>query len=97
MKIYLTAIVKAKASSKERVLSVLQTMVKETRRESANEIYQLHQDLADENVFVFYEIWKSAEGLAAHNEQPYIKAFVELIEEHLQEPPVIHQTKLIEY
>ncbi|MBO9660073.1 MAG: antibiotic biosynthesis monooxygenase [Chitinophagaceae bacterium] len=95
MKIYLTAIVKAKPSSRDNVLPVLQRMVKETRKESASEFYQIHQDLTDENVFVFYEIWKSAEGLAVHNEQPYIKAFVELNGEHLQEAPVIHQTKLI--
>jgi quinol monooxygenase YgiN len=96
MKICLTAIVKAKESSRTKVLSVLQHMVQETRKESANELYQLHQDLKDENVFVFYEIWKSADGLALHNEQPYIKAFVDLVADHLKESPVIHQTKLLE-
>ncbi|MCG2616097.1 antibiotic biosynthesis monooxygenase [Terrimonas sp. NA20] len=95
MKIYLTAIVKAKESSSAKVLSVLHHMVEETRKEPANELYQLHQDLTEENVFVFYEIWKSAEGLASHNEQPYIKAFADLVNDHLTEPPAIYQTTLI--
>jgi quinol monooxygenase YgiN len=50
-------------------------------------LYNLHQGIEDKNHFVFYEIWKSEEGLAQHNEQPYIKAFGALIDEKLQEIP----------
>jgi quinol monooxygenase YgiN len=32
---------------------------------------------------------KAEEGLAQHNEQPYIKAFGELVDEKLQEQPQI--------
>lgn len=95
MKIYLTAIIKAKEEYREEVLSVLQNMVQQTRQEEACEQYSLHQGIDDKNLFTFYEIWKSKEGLDAHNQQPYIKSFGDLIEEKLQEQPVILLTTLI--
>ncbi len=36
--------------------------------------HTLHQGIEDENLFTFYEIWKSKAGLDTHNEQPYIKS-----------------------
>lgn len=94
MKIYLTAIIKVKEEHREEVAAVLQNMVLQTRKEAASELYSLHQGIEDKNVFTFYEIWKSKEGLDAHNQQPYIKAFGELGEK-LQEPPVVLLTTLI--
>jgi quinol monooxygenase YgiN len=95
MKIYLTAIIKAKEEHREEVAFVLQNMVKQTNKEEESEQYSLHQGLEDENLFTFYEIWKSEEGLQAHNQQAYIKAFGELVTEKLQEQPTIILTKLI--
>ncbi|WP_110057349.1 putative quinol monooxygenase [Chitinophaga sp. S165] len=94
MKIYLTAIIKAKEEYREEVATVLQNMVLQTRKEEASELYSLHQGIEDENVFTFYEIWKSKEGLDAHNQRPYIKAFGE-VGEKLQEAPVVLLTTLI--
>ncbi|HAO08636.1 MAG TPA: antibiotic biosynthesis monooxygenase [Chryseobacterium sp.] len=95
MKIYLTAVIKAKEEYRAEVLEVLQNMVKETVKEEANELYTLHQGIEDKNQFVFYEIWKNEEGLTKHNEQPYIKAFGELVNEKLQEIPQIYLTEII--
>lgn len=95
MKIYLTAVIKAKEEYREQVLETLQNMVRETVKEEANEQYTLHQGIEERNQFIFYEIWKSAEGLAKHNEQPYIRAFGELIDEKLQDPPQIYLTQII--
>lgn len=95
MKIYLTAIINAKEEHRTEVLKVLQNMVKETQKEEANELYTLHQGIEDKNHFVFYEIWNSEEGLAKHNQQPYIQAFGKLIDEKLQEKPQIYITNLI--
>jgi quinol monooxygenase YgiN len=95
MKIYLTAVIKAKEEYRTEVLETLQNMVKETRKEEANELYTLHQGIEDKNQFVFYEIWKSEEGLAQHNQQPYIKAFGALVDEKLQEKPQIYLTEII--
>ncbi|WP_312901605.1 putative quinol monooxygenase [Chryseobacterium taichungense] len=95
MKIYLTAVIKAKEEYRTEVLEVLQNMVKETVKEEANELYRLHQSIEDKNQFVFYEIWKSKEGLEQHNKQPYIQAFGDLVEEKLQEKPQIYLTEII--
>lgn len=95
MKIYLTAVIKAREEYRAEVLEVLQNMVKETVKEEANELYTLHQGIEDKNQFIFYEIWKSEEGLAKHNKQPYIKAFGELVNEKLQEQPQIYLTEII--
>ncbi|WP_126653773.1 putative quinol monooxygenase [Chryseobacterium aureum] len=95
MKIHLTAIIKSKEEHQAEVLEVLQHMVKETRKEEACELYSLHQGIENKNEFVFYEIWKSEEGLAQHNQQPYIQAFGALADEKLQEKPQIYLTHLI--
>lgn len=95
MKIYLTAIIKAKAQHRDEVLAALQNMVEQTRKEEACELYSLHQDLTDPQTFVFYEIWANQAGLDAHNEQPYIKAFGNLVAEKLQAAPTILLTTLI--
>ncbi|KPE50250.1 putative quinol monooxygenase [Chryseobacterium indologenes] len=95
MKIYLTAIIKSKEEHQAEVLEVLQTMVTETRKEEANELYSLHQGIEDRNQFVFYEIWKNEEGLAQHNQQPYIQAFGAIVDEKLQEKPQIYITHIL--
>lgn len=95
MKIYLTAIIKAKEEYRAEVLEVLQNMVKETVKEQANELYTLHQGIEDKNEFVFYEIWKNKEGLDQHNQQHYIQAFGALIDQKLQEKPQIYLTEII--
>lgn len=94
MKVYLTAIIKSKEEHQAEVLEVLQNMVKETRKEEVCELYNLHQGIEDKNQFIFYEIWKSEEGLTKHNQQPYIQAFGALIEK-LQEKPQIYTTHII--
>jgi len=95
MKIYLTAIIKAKEEHRSEVLEVLKNMVTETRKEDACELYSLHQGIEDKNQFVFYEIWKNEEGLSQHNQQPYIQAFGTIIDEKLQEKPQIYTTHIL--
>ncbi|AZA92578.1 Putative monooxygenase ycnE [Chryseobacterium nakagawai] len=95
MKIHLTAIIKTKEDHQAEVLAVLQKMVKKTRKEEACELYNLHQGIENKNEFVFYEIWKSKEGLDQHNQQPYIQAFGALVDEKLQEKPQIYLTHII--
>ncbi|ANI88226.1 antibiotic biosynthesis monooxygenase [Arachidicoccus ginsenosidimutans] len=95
MKIYLTAIIKAKEAYREEVYAVLKNMVKQTLKEEACELYALHQGIDDKNLFTFYEVWKNKEGLDIHNGKPYINDFSKLIDEKLQEQPTILLTTLI--
>lgn len=93
MKIYITAIIKSKPECREEVQAVLQNMVQETKKEKACLLYDLHQGLADENTFVFYEIWENQAGLDLHNQQSYIQEFGKIVSEKLQETPQIYLTK----
>lgn len=95
MNIYLTAVIKVKPDQRNEVANILQHMVMETRKEAACIRYDLHQGTEDENVFVFYEIWKDQKGLDAHNQQPYILEFGHLAKEKLEEEPHIYLTKKI--
>lgn len=95
MKIYLTAIIKAKPQFKTEVLNILNNMVLQTNKEEACELYTLHQSIEDENTFVFYEIWNNQEGLDFHNNQSYLQEFGKIIDEKLEDKPLIFKTKLI--
>ncbi|WP_312419229.1 putative quinol monooxygenase [Epilithonimonas sp.] len=95
MSIYLTAILKSKKESIQDLKSILDNMVLNTRKEEACEKYELQQSLDDETVFIFHEIWKSKEGLDAHNQQPYIQEFVEKVPDLLENPAEIYLAKLV--
>jgi len=95
MSIYLTAILKSKTDKIQELKTILDNMVLNTRKEEACEKYDLHQGLEDETVFIFQEIWKSKEGLDAHNQQLYIKEFVEKAPELLDSPAEIYLAKLV--
>lgn len=95
MSIYLTAILKSKTDKIQELKSILNNMVLNTRKEEACEKYELQQGLQDETVFIFHEIWKSKEGLDAHNQQPYITEFVEKAPELLEKPAEIYLAKLV--
>ncbi len=63
MNIYLTATLNSKPEFTEEVKAVLQTMVRESRKEEACIQYELHQGIKDETLFVFQEIWESEAAL----------------------------------
>lgn len=90
MKVYVTAVIISKPEFLLKVKSVLEDMVVKTRKETACIQYDLHQNLEDENVFVFYEIWQDKQGLDKHNEQPYIKDFGKIAVDKLNGNPVIY-------
>jgi len=95
MSIYLTAILKSKKDKIQDLKSILDNMVLNTRKEEACEKYELQQSLDDETVFIFHEIWKSKEGLDAHNQQSYILEFVEKVPDLLENPAEIYLAKLV--
>lgn len=95
MSISLTAILKSKTDKIQELKSILDNMILNTRKEEACEKYELQQGLDDETVFIFHEIWKNKEGLDAHNQQPYIKEFVEKAPALLDKPSEIYLAKLV--
>lgn len=93
--IYLNAIVHSKKEKVAEVKTLLQQLVVQSKQEEACIQYDLHQDLKEDHIFFFYEIWKDEEGLALHNQQTYLKEFALVINDLIEVPLTIYQAKLI--
>ena len=94
MKVYLTAIIQSKPGYTGDVLALLQNMVAHSRNEPGCLQYDLHRDNADENTFVFYEIWESEAILEQHNAQPYIADFIAAADK-LAKAPIVYRMSLL--
>lgn len=95
MIIYLTAIIKSKPGKVELLKSLLFELVSQSIKENACLQYELHQASEDENVFIFHEEWANEAGLALHNSQPHLKAFVEKSAEILDGGINVYKTNKI--
>lgn len=58
--------------------AALSALVVPTRSEKECLAYSLHQSLDDADVWLAYENWRSAEGLAAHMQTAHVQAFLKL-------------------
>lgn len=63
------------------VKSAAKSIVDESNRDEGCIQYELHQDNKEQNVFVFFEIWKNQESLDKHNETTHLKGFIEKIKD----------------
>jgi quinol monooxygenase YgiN len=50
-----------------------------TRKEDGCILYELHQDLDNPSIFMFYEIWDTKEAWMAHDTKPHIVKFKEIL------------------
>ncbi|WP_020211181.1 putative quinol monooxygenase [Flavobacterium rivuli] len=91
----LTAIIKSKTDKVAEMKAVLEELVKGSRTEAACLQYDLHQAVDEPNIFIFHEIWRSAEELEAHNKTPHILKFIKEAEPLLLEGPGIYITNKI--
>lgn len=62
------------------VKSELLKLLEPTRKENGCVFYELHQDLEDPSIFMFYEIWETTSHWEAHNAQPNLVSFKKAIE-----------------
>ena len=76
MSIYLTALIKSKPGQAEVLKQHLLELVSHSTQEAACLQYDLHQVDTDPDTYIFHEEWSDAEGLALHNAQPHIQAFI---------------------
>ncbi len=73
--INIVAIVTAKEGQRQTVHTALKAMLAPTRAEAGCQVYTLHEDIKDPNVFIFYEAWESNEAIEAHMQSAH---FVQL-------------------
>ncbi len=91
--VYVVAILKAQAGKSAALLSAIsEVLLGATRAEEGCIQYALHQDMEDENTFVFYEIWQSAAHLEKHSQSAHMQEFKERSEGMIASG-VIHKLK----
>ena len=78
--------IKAKEEFAQKVKQEMIALAKQTRKEQGCINYDLHQAEEDNNLFIFYENWKSQKDLDGHMQKPYLKAFLENCNEWLTGP-----------
>lgn len=64
----------------EYVKSELLKILEPTRKEDGCIQYELHQDIENPSIFMFYEIWETVDLWKAHDSMPHIVAFKKAIE-----------------
>jgi quinol monooxygenase YgiN len=64
----------------EFVKSELMKILEPTRNEEGCILYELHQDLNNPNILMFYEVWKTKDYWKAHDNKQHIVDFKKAIE-----------------
>ncbi|GAA3777780.1 putative quinol monooxygenase [Flavobacterium ginsengiterrae] len=90
--ISITAILKSKPENLIEVQNMLTHLVTETRKEPACIRYDLH---TSDNVFILWEEWKDQVGLDLHNNQSYLKEFIQKTENLVSSPIQVYKTAQI--
>jgi len=85
---------KVKKEHIETVKHALFNILEPTRNEDGCLLYELHQDLNDPSIFMFYEVWQTVDHWKAHDKQPHIETFRKAID-GLVESIEVNQLKII--
>ena len=85
--IHVRAIIKPE--SREAFLAVARDVIAQTRREPGSLSYSCYEDIAEPNVFIFYEEWRMQADIDAHLAQPYTQALLAAAAQWVAAPPVV--------
>ncbi len=75
MTLILNAHIHATPGQRDQLKAELLKLVPPTRAEVGCNFYELHEDLSDENHFMFHESWKNREASDQHMKTDHIAAF----------------------
>jgi quinol monooxygenase YgiN len=75
-----TATFVVSASARARFLAAARAVIPPTRAEAGCVTYVVHEDAEQPGVFMFYEVWRSAEDLAAHLATAHVGSFLRSVE-----------------
>lgn len=93
--IVLIARLKVKDDAIEAAKAAAFAIIDDSRAESGNINYDLHQAIDDPTVLIWHETWKDKAAIDAHFATPFFQNFSAAIEPLAAEPPVITLTKMI--
>ncbi len=93
--VYTIAILPAKDGLIGKLLSELEALAAETRKEHGCIEYGFYRDSSDANVVLSYERWVDRAAEDAHWETPHLKHAISAMDELLTTKPQIYKTKKI--
>ncbi len=93
--IVLIARLKVKADKVEEAKLAALAIVADSRAESENINYDIHQSIEDETLFFWHETWASKTSIDEHFATPFFQNFFAIVEQIAAEPPQINLTKKI--
>ena len=80
----------------ENLIQALSSLIEPTRREPGCLQYELAQDVKQDNFLIMIEKFTSKQSLADHENQPYVKQFVDNEMNRLCSEVTWHEAHLIE-
>lgn len=93
--IVLIARLKVKADKVEKAKASALKIVADSRAESGNINYDIHQSVEDETVFFWHETWANKAAIDEHFATPFFQEFFAVVGEVAAEPPQINLTRKI--
>ncbi|MGF6148189.1 Putative monooxygenase ycnE [Kingella potus] len=78
--IKITAVIAVRPKHRDELLAVFAGLVSASRSEAGNLRYDLHQDLQNENRFVFFENWRDQAAVDSHNASTHFQNFLKAID-----------------
>ena len=89
--IYTIAVLKAKPGKADALISVIEKLAAETRKEEGAQEYGFIRDQKTPDIVLSYEKWTDAKAESAHWETPHLAAAIERFKDLLDGEPVIHK------
>ena len=87
--IYVVATLTVKPESRAELIEAAKACIAETRKESGNIAYDMHESVTDPTKMVFVEQWENAEALEPHRKSDHMRAFGRVVVNCLVGPPKI--------
>ncbi len=89
--VYTIAVLKAKPGKADALISVLEKLAAETRKEAGAQEYGFIRDQKSPEVVLSYEKWQDAEAESAHWQTPHLATAIERFKDLLDGEPVVHK------
>ena len=87
--IYVVATLTVKPESRAEFIAAATACIKQTRKETGNIAYDMHESITDHSKMVFVEQWENAEDLVPHRATEHMKAFGRIAVNCMTAPPKI--------
>ena len=96
MSIKIVATLAVQPAHRAELLAVFRNLVAKSRAEAGNLRYDLHQDMQNENRFVFVETWQDQAAVDSHNASGHFQGFLQAIDGKTDSVEIVLMTDVSE-